>query len=250
MTVSRLATEFQRLYAAGPEGSVRALVIDVGRPSDWELVGAMWRGVQLDLALPAPGIVIAGENSYQLWFSLAQGVRPEAAQRFLDGLRTRWLAGLAAPRVRVLLSPPGVPAEVPPEVPAEVKEGQWSAFVAPDLAPVFVEATWLDIPPSAEGQADLLKSLKSISPQQWDEAMALLAPVVEQDPAPEAMPATFQPMVSGAASAPSGAQNVFSSSTGFTDPRAFLTHVMNDGSVPMALRIDAAKALIPGAEKT
>lgn len=33
-------------------------------------------------------------------------------------------------------------------------------------------------------------------------------------------------------------------SIAFTDPRAFLLHVMNDATVPMALRIEAARAMI------
>lgn len=207
---------------------MRALVLDVGRPADWELLGAAWRGVQLDLSLPAPGIAIAGENSYQLWFSLQQGCSPDEARTFFDGLKARYLGGVAAPRVRFLTEPPVVPSEV--------KEGQWSAFVAPDLAPVFVEATWLDIPPGAEGQADLLKTLKSITPQAWETALAQLAPAVPQDLAPAA--ASELPIASAAA--PS-----YSPGTGFTDPRAFLLQVMNDATVPMALRIEAAKALMP-----
>jgi hypothetical protein len=37
--------------------------------------------------------------------------------------------------------------------------------------------------------------------------------------------------------------------TSFSDPRAFLLQVMNDATVPMALRIEAAKALMPAEEK-
>jgi hypothetical protein len=243
--VSRLAAEFQRLYAAGPDSASRALVLDVGRPSDWELLANAWRGVQLDLALPAPGIAIAGDNSYQLWFSLERGCPPEAAAAFFDGLKSRYLAGVAGPRIRCLTEPPVMPAEV--------REGQWSAFVAPDLAPVFVEATWLDIPPGAEGQADLLKSLKSITPQAWEAALAALAPRGPQDVArsdgrsdrastgeatPEAPRVTSAPAVQSA------------SPTNFTDPRAFLLHVMNDATLPMAMRIEAAKALLPESGKS
>jgi hypothetical protein len=223
--VSRLATEFQRLYAAGPDGATRSLVLDVGRPSDWDLLATVWRGAQLDLGLPAPGIAIAGENSYQLWFSLQRGCSADEAMRFLDGLRARYLSDVAAPRIRALTTAPVVPAQV--------KEDQWSAFVAPDLAPVFVEATWLDIPPGGEGQADLLKVLKSISPPEWAAALAQLTPE-PQDLAPSTgAPAVAQP-----------AAPTFATATTFTDPRAFLMHVMNDATVPMALRIEAAKGLL------
>ncbi|WP_423599779.1 hypothetical protein [Roseateles sp. MS654] len=222
--MSRLAAEFHRLYAPAPDGAVRALLLDVGRPADWDLLGAVWRGVQLDLSLPAPGIAIAGENSYQLWFSLRDGGSPEEAMAFLQGLRARYLGGVAEPRIRCLTTAPVVPAEV--------REGQWSAFVAPDLAPVFVEATWLDIPPGAEGQADLLKELKSISPQEWRDAKALLAPAGAQG----------RTSAQGASELPRPAS--FAAVSGFTEPRAFLLHVMNDPAVELALRIEAAKALL------
>lgn len=223
--MSRLATEFQRLYAAGPDGATRSLVLDVGRPSDWDLLATVWRGAQLDLGLPAPGIAIAGENSYQLWFSLQRGCSADEAMRFFDGLRARYLSDVAAPRIRALTTAPVVPAQV--------QEDQWSAFVAPDLAPVFVEATWLDIPPGGEGQADLLKALKSISPPEWAAALAQLTPE-PQDPAPS----------TGAPAAAQPAAPTFASATTFTDPRAFLMQVMNDATVPMALRIEAAKGLL------
>ena len=38
--------------------------------------------------------------------------------------------------------------------------------------------------------------------------------------------------------------------TNFTDPRAFLLHVMNDATLPMAMRIEAAKALLPESGKS
>lgn len=238
--MSRLAAEFERLYAAGPDGSPRALVLDVGRPSDWELLGAVWRGVQLDLSLPAPGIAIAGENSYQLWFSLERGVLPDEAGAFFEGLRSRWLAGIAAPRIRCLTSPP--------EVPSEVREGQWSAFVAPDLAPVFVEATWLDIPPGAEGQADLLRGLKSIDPLTWATALGQLTTSGGSDDAStdasSRSPSSRAGSAGSTAAATPAAAALFSPATQFTDPRAFLLHVMNDPSVPMPSRIEAAKALL------
>ncbi len=121
-------------------------------------------------------------------------------------------------------------------MPAEVKEGQWSAFVAPDLAPVFVEATWLDIPPGVEGQADLLKTLKSITPQEWAVAMGRLAPTLP------ARPGTGNRVVDAGRLRTSV---FYALATGFSDPRAFLLQVMNDATVPMALRIEAAKALLP-----
>lgn len=219
---------------------MRALVLDVGRPADWDLLGAVWRGVQLDLGLPAPGIAIAGEDSYQLWFSLQAGCEAGQGAAFLAGLKAHYLGAVPASRVRCFPSveAAGLPISAPP-VPAQVREGQWSAFVAADLAPVFVESPWLDIPPGAEGQADLLKELQSITPPAWAAALDELGSTRPVAPAVPVIPIpTPTPSVDAVAGGPA---------TGFTDPRAFLLHVMNDASVPMPLRIEAAKALLPRA---
>jgi hypothetical protein len=96
----------------------------------------------------------------------------------------------------------------------------WSAFVARDLAPVFADTPWLDVPPSAEGQADLLAKLQRIKPDALDAAMLRLQPVAAE-PAGEP--------VSAAAD---------------VDPRRFLQRVLNDETVALALRIEAAKALL------
>jgi len=90
--------------------------------------------------------------------------------------------------------------------------------VAPDLAPVFAEEPWLDTPPGEEGQADLLARLQSIKSA--------------------ALPGPAAAAAAGATPAP--ATN--------SDPKRFLLEVMNDASVPLALRIEAAKALLPGHE--
>jgi len=109
-----------------------------------------------------------------------------------------------------------VPAEQP-------STGNWSAFIAPDLAPVFVDTPWLDIQPGAEGQADLLARLQSIKPAAF-EAIVQVPP-----PEPAAQPAATE--------APAGAATD-------VDPRRFLQRVLNDETAPLALRVDAAKALL------
>ena len=103
---------------------------------------------------------------------------------------------------------------------------RWSAFVAPDLAPMFVDEPWLDLPPNPEGQADLLARLHSIPPAAFSRALQAVA-------IPSPVPA--QPQAIAASTAPSAA---------IDDPRRFLVGVMNDASVDLALRIEAAKALL------
>ena len=125
-----------------------------------------------------------------------------------------------------------------PIIPAEQPGGEcWSAFVSPDLAPVFAETPWLDIPPRDEAQAALLRGLSPIGPAAWAEAMAQLTPAAQPPQQAEATPAA--PAVATPAGVGPGAD--------VTDPRAFLQAVMCDSRVPLALRIEAAKALLPGA---
>lgn len=217
--MSRLTSELHRLYHPDTPDRVRALRLEVAAPADWAALGAVWRGVQADLGLPAPAIAVSGTDGLQLWFSLARPVTPVQASEFLAGLRARYLPELPASRLR-LQAEQGVPA-----VPAQdAASGNWSAFVAPDLAPVFVETPWLDIEPGTEGQADLLARLSSITPAAFDAALQALGP------APRSGLAASQPAVAGAA--------------GDVDPRQFLQRVLNDEAAPLALRVEAAKALL------
>jgi hypothetical protein len=240
--MTRLPFELQRLYqspaAAGrpagdlladlidAEGRVRAAMLELARPADWSAVAGIWRGVQSELGLPAPAIAVSGGDAYQLWFSLSEPTLVAEAQAFLEGLRRRYLAVLAPGRIRILPSADAaLPATTPPGAwrlpPWQVPGGLWSAFVAPDLAPIFADEPGLDTEPGADGQADLLSGLKSISSADFQTALGLLG----GGPAPSPSP-----------SAPAGLRQ--------TDPRQFLLGVMNDDSVALALRIEAAKALL------
>ncbi|MBC7956072.1 MAG: hypothetical protein H7Y33_09415 [Cytophagales bacterium] len=243
--MNRLQTELHRLYlphsaaepgadaAASslidPEGKVRAMVLELARPANWELLSKVWRGVQVDLELPAPAIAVSGTDGFQLWFSLSQPVSVAQAHAFLASLRARFLADVAPKRVCLM---PAVDASAPRQalhargVPAEQEQtGNWSAFVASDLAPVFADTPWLDIPPSNEGQADLLSRLESIKPPAFEAALERLRP---------ATPADAGHLLAGAAA-----------SVGSQDAKRFLLQVMNDDTVALALRIEAAKALLP-----
>jgi hypothetical protein len=205
---------------------VRALLLELARPADWDALGAVWRGVQTDLQLPAPAIAVSGTDGLQLRFSLQQPVSAACGADFLARLRARYLPGIAPARLRLLADGalPTVPAQ-------DAATGNWSAFIAPDLAPVFVDTPWLDIPPGVEGQADLLARLKPIKPAELDEAMQRLQPL---EATPEAAPHEA-PLSSAGAQARGGPD---------IDPRRFLQQVLNDESVSLALRMEAAKALL------
>lgn len=292
--MNRLQMEVQRLYlpdgqpGTAPEpgapalidaaGQVRAMVLGLQRPADWATLSPLWQGVQAGLGLPAPAIAVCGEAGLQLWFSLDQALPAAEAHAFLDALRRRYLPEVANARVACWPQPdadaPGGWRHALP-VPAPLPGGErWSAFVAQDLAAVFAEEPWLDLPPSIDGQAQLLARLASIRAGEFIEAMVLLeqpagglghassaqgltAPKV---PAASAVPAAPAPADSAAPAVALGgaearaAESVVDAATpsprpdmaptDIDDPRQFLLRVMNDETVAMALRIEAAKALL------
>lgn len=269
--MTRLQTEFDRLYGAPADapgdgvtpglidghGRTRALVLEWVDPSGWEALAPLWRGVQVDLDLPAPAIAVSGTDALQLWFSLAEALDVAQAHAFLDALRRRYLPDIALKRLRLLPTlgatggdaHPGRHARpVPAPVPAT---GNWSAFIAPDLAPLFAETPWLDLPPGDEGQASLLSRLGSITPTALAAARLQLQPPSESAAAPSAprASATAPPGATGAGfDEPNDEPRTLALGSvpgGFEDPRDFLRAVMNDATAPLVLRLDAAKALLP-----
>ena len=229
-----LQTEIQRLYAA-PEGQVRALVLELARPADWGLLAPLWRGLQADLALPAPAIAVSGVDGYQLWLSLTEPVPVAEAATFLEALRQHYLGAVAPKRIRLMPSladPVAQPLPVPSQQPAN---GYWSAFVAPDLAPIFADEPWLDQAPSPDAQAHVLARLQPIKPTALAAALARLQPAPMPVPLTE-MPSSLRTYSPGYAPDPSGQA---------LTPKAFLLAVMHDPAVSLALRIEAAKALLP-----
>jgi hypothetical protein len=243
--MTRLQSELHRLYFPGsqahvesdaqpsslidPVGGVRAMVMELTRPPSWELLSKVWQGVQAELELPAPAIAVSGIDGLQLWFSLAEPIAALQAHAFLESLRARYLPDVDARRFRLM--PAADASAQHPElharpVPARQDQtGNWSAFVAADLAPVFADTPWLDIPPNEEGQATLLRGLDTMKPAALVEALKRLGPIATSVDAPLTRP---QPVTV----------------TLDEDPRRFLLRVMNDDSVALALRIEAAKALL------
>lgn len=228
---SRLDAELQRLYGPPADGGgVRALVLELARPAEWPPLARLWTAVQADLGLPAPAIAVSGVDGLQLWFSLREPVAPALGHAFLAALRDRYLADLAPQRVRLwpaatACGPIGGPARVPAAQPGS---GLWSAFVAPDLAALFADTPWLDLPPNEEGQATLLAALAGMAPGEMAAAAARLTGSTATAPAVGTAPASTPASIDQATQ----------------DPSAFLLSVMNDPAVPLALRIEAAKALL------
>ncbi|GAC1608456.1 MAG: hypothetical protein NVS3B2_17890 [Ramlibacter sp.] len=222
--MNRLQAELQRLFLANeidPDAAVRAMVLELARPASWEGLSNVWRGVQVDLELPAPAIAVSGIDGYQLWFSLSEPVPVAQAMGFLESLRSRYLGDVARDRIAMQ---PARDARLPA---VQQGEGRWSAFVAPDLAAVFGDEPWLDLPPGADAQADLLSRLACTKPDEWKRAIERLVRV--HAAAPDAAPGGARLPEAGPAA----------------DPRRFLLGIMHDGAVDLHLRIEAAKALLP-----
>ncbi len=227
--MSRLASELERLFltpgastSPGP-GPVRVLVLEVSRPAAWQPLGDVWKGVQADLGLPAPAIAVNGVDGLQLWFSLAEAVDASQGRALLEGLRQRYMADVPLNRVVMQIGP--LPVPMPRAVEAQ---GPWSAFVAADLAPLFEESPWLDMPPNEDGQAQLLVRTASIQPAALKSALQRLRgqpEAADEDPAVDPQPDTRKPAHLAATQ--------------------FLLGVMEDETAPLALRVEAAKALLP-----
>ena len=246
--MNRLQTEQHRLYltqVATPEesglidaqGQVRAMVVDVAQPAGWEAVAALCQGIQDELDLPTPAIAVSGGAGFQVWLSLAEPVSVLHAQAFLAALCQRFLGTVPARHVQCLPlaeSSAALSARHASLVPAlQGSTGRWSAFVAPGLASMFADEPWLDVPPGIDAQAQLLCRLESISAADFARAKKELG--LNDAPAASMLVATRGGNL-GAATVTAHTE---------IDPRRFLLSVMNDPAVAMALRIEAAKALLP-----
>jgi hypothetical protein len=216
-------SQWARLMGDASEDGVRVVAWHVPVAQS-DLVSCVWTLAQTLCELPAPAISVDGESGWQVWFAL-QEARP--APEVLSVLRAvirRCLRESGSPPSEGDVSawrfscwPAGRGADgddalLP--VPRQIAPDRWSAFVAPDLVPVFAETPWLDCEPSAEGQAALMGRWQAISMQTWGGLSNLNEGATTARHVP------------------------------ITDPRVFLQSVMNDDRVDMALRIEAARVLL------
>lgn len=231
--MSRLHTELQRLYLLedfpaddtapaliDAQGRVRAIVVELARAMPWERVAAFWHQVQDEWGLPPPALAVSGRDGFQLWFSLAVPVPLAEALDVVQWLRQQYGADVAPAQLRTWPTPEHQHAPLVPAV--QGGTGYWSAFIVPGLGSMFAEEPWLERAPSPDAQADLLQPLQSIAPAAWSR-------MVQQ-----CQPAPSTPSAVPAAPSPAGGEAYH-----------FLHRVMNDATVPLPLRIEAAKALLP-----
>ncbi len=156
-----LSNQWARLMAGGDGAGadaatgVRVVAWHV-RAADSEWVSRVWLGAQNEAGLSAPAIAVDGSEGWLLCFALPSvpsAPPPAEAVAVLRALIRAWLQ-----QVGVTASPADAAAwrftcwpstrvadDVP--VPRQVGPDRWSAFVAPDLVPVFAESPWLDCAP-------------------------------------------------------------------------------------------------------
>lgn len=254
--MSRLSAEHRRLFAADVAGQlptaadagVRALVLAIHTPADWAAIAPLWRGVQADFDWPEPAIAVNGRDGFELWFALADPLSRSDAAQLLEQLQRRYLPDVRADRLRAWPAADAAPPVCPPFAAGHER---WAAFVTADLPAVFGDDPALDFEPGADAQADLLARLRPITATPLRRARAALAPtpvLASRADTPAVPVSTPQARADGTAVRPLAAAGTNSPAIDrHDDPRAFLLAVMNDASAPLALRIEAAKALLPGA---
>jgi hypothetical protein len=223
--MNRLQGQFHQLYAlqaSVPVETVRVMVLALRHPEAWALLAPIWQGVQVDWAWPAPAIAVNGHDAFELWFAIEKPTSCDEAMALLHRLCRQYLLDQHKDRLSFWPNADNSDfvAPIAKRIPSQNSAtGRWSAFVAPDLAAVFGDDPSLDLPPGDEAQAEVISRIQPIPTADWQRAIASAEPPVRQ----ASTPTTPKPQ---------------------DDPRRFLLSVMNDATVDMALRVEAAKALL------
>lgn len=217
----------------GVDQSVRAMVLSVERVSDWDAVASVFHGVQNDLDLPAPAISISGNKGFGIWFSLADSLPLDEANLFLMALCQEYLADIAGAKLELL---PAEGATLIDLVPAfQPVTAKWSAFIDPSMGSMFIDEPGLDMAPNMDRQAEMLVGLRSIKRAGFQQALSRLQSL-RTEKLQQIDMAAPDTACAFSASGPRDSHH---------DPRNFLLAVMNDTSVSIEHRLDAAKALLP-----
>lgn len=251
---TRLKQQLARLYVfadtdremfINASGLVRALVIEVRLPADWKVLSTVWYGVQTELDWPAPAIAVSGTDGIQLWCSLAEPVDLTQATDLLSKLKFRFLQSVSTERIRMF--PSGNNAGEagnwqPTQAPTlQESSGNWSAFVSQDLAAIFFDEPWLDLPPNPDQQADLLSKLRPIKAHQIQTALKTLNPLQETEEKMQTAKFEYKSTSPGTEIEPDSKGNTTLTRT----PKDFLFWAMNNPQNSLKDRIEAAKALLP-----
>jgi len=233
--MNRLQREFDRLFGApdasvdnieliNSDGRVKTLVVTVARSRDWPTVAGLISSLQETLGLPLPAVAVDGKAGFQLWLPLAEPVTLETAASFLAALRRQYLGDIADTDLALLPLADG-PGSVRCIPALSAESGRWSAFIDPTMGGMFADEGGLDFEPNPDRQADQLAGISPIEPADFAGALAVLTTREATNPAAE-----------DSASVTAIGR--------FSEPHEFLQAVMNEPSAPLALRIEAAKALL------
>lgn len=161
------------------DGLTRAIVIDFPRAGDdetrhWAQLCEVANALQEKLDFPAPAVSVTGGNAFRLWLSLREPVPVAHVRRFLSLLRTAYFPELPLHASSVVELPPCLHRET----------GKWAAFIHPGMGASFAGEAGLEVSPPAAAQLAFLEGLESISPAQFEEAMAAMHRQREAAPAP------------------------------------------------------------------
>jgi len=236
------------LQLVSADGMARAMLVNFGKPSDWEQVANLYRAVQDELDLPAPAVSVSGRKGYCLWFSLAEPLPVAQARRFLDALRREYLAGITADKLQLRPDSEQAVGKLAPT--RHTATGKWSAFIDPSMGAMFIDEPGLEMAPNMGRQADILAGLKSIKAGELQRALGVLQTAAESAGNPCLSPAERSASEHGeAASQPVPAaghtRSMLNVGSNYSDPQSFLLAVMNDASASAGQRISAARALLP-----
>ena len=233
--MNRLQREFGRLFGAPDasaesielidgDGRVTMLVVVIARSRDWQALAGLLDGLQEILGLQRPVVAVDGKAGFQVWLPLAEPVAPDVAVSFLLAVRRQFLGDIADADLALLPMLGG--ATRVRRIPAlSAQSERWSAFIDPTMGSMFAEGGGLDFEPNPDRQAELLASVSPVEAADFVRALAVLS-------------ATD-------ATAPASAEGSNVAAIGrYSEPRDFLLAVMNDANVPLALRVEAAKALL------
>jgi hypothetical protein len=162
------------------DGLTRAIVLPFRRAAGedahhWDRLCTVANALQADFGFPAPAVSVASAGGYVLWLSLAVPVAVGDARRFVDGLARLWPDTLP-PAGDIV----GAPVELPPCLDAAT--GRWAAFIHPGMGASFADESGLEMAPPAPGQVAFLDGLESIGADQFQAALARLAPATSPAP--------------------------------------------------------------------
>lgn len=245
----RLALELKRLYgcsSSDPESVnsslSRALVLELARPGDWSLLAPVWKTFANDWKVPPPAIAVNGVDGIQLWFSVSTPLRGGMGSQFLEALVAYFLSDVSADRIVCMPMRAAETTNAGPTfhaIPENVSgTDRWSAFITRDLAAVFGEEPWVDVPPQRDQQAEILSRLGFMSPDQFDYVLAKLNPKT-------GMKNEDRSLVQSRRQPVEAVPAVIHDTDMQLTPAEFLRAAMNNPQLPMSERIAAASALLP-----